>query len=169
MAVFDEPVTVRGAFSAESITLPNNSVRDSNVDATSPLTRTKSWHQTHKSGHQAPGTAVVAQTIDVYIARAAAVLVSFEAAITGALADDASRHVTVDLQKSTGGGAFATMLSGVIDLTSSSTLRTAVAAALSSSALVDGDILRVIVAVSGGAGNQAQGLVFEATIAESPD
>jgi hypothetical protein len=168
MATFDESVIIRGALSAESVTLPNNSVNDSNVNATNPLGRTKSWHQTHAGGGQAPGAAVVAQTIDIYIARAAGVVVAFEAAITGALADDASRHVYVDLQKSTGGGAFATILSATIDLTSASTLRTAVAAAFSSSSLVDGDILRAVVTVAGGAGNQAQGLIFDATIAEAP-
>lgn len=168
MAVFDESVTIRGALSAESVTLPNNSVKDSNVDATNPLGRTKAWHQSHKNGGQVPGAAIVPQTLDLYIARAAGVVVSFEAAITGALADDASRHVYVDLHKSTGGGAFATLLSAPIDLTSSSTLRVAVAAAFSSSALVDGDILRAIVTVAGGAGNQAQGLLFEATVAEAP-
>jgi hypothetical protein len=56
----------------------------------------------------------------------------------------------------------------VIDLTSGSTLRTAVAAALSSSALVAGDILRAVVTVSGGAGTQADGLIFDLTVAEAP-
>ena len=168
MATFNEELIVNGPFSAQSITLPNSSVGDSAVDATRPLGRTKSWHQTHRSGGQAPGSVVVAQTLDLFIANGAGTLVSFKAAITGTLATDASRHVQVDLQKSTGGGTFATMLSGVIDLTSASTLRTAVNAALSSSALVAGDILRAIVTVSGGAGTQADGLIFDATIAEAP-
>jgi hypothetical protein len=164
----NEEVIVNGPFSAQSVTLPNNSVRDSNVDATNPLGRTKSWHQHHQSGGQAPGSVVVAQTLDLFIARAAAVIVDFRAAITGTLATDVSRHVQVDLKKSTGGGAFATVLSAVIDLTSGSTLRTAVAAALSSSALVAGDILRAVVTVSGGAGTQADGLIFDLTVAEAP-
>lgn len=154
---------------AKQPTFPTGAWDDDDIAAAANIAASKLQHRVPLAYHQAPGTAVVAATADVFIARADGDLISFEAAITGALADDASRHVTIDLQKSTSGGAFATVLTAVIDLTSSSTLRTAVAAAISSAPFVDGDIFRIVVAVSGGGGNQAQGLCVSLRLDEEPN
>jgi hypothetical protein len=113
-----------------------------------------------------PAVSVAAVTKWLHIVRGAAgTLVGFEAAIAVA-ADDASRTIDVDLQKSTGAGAFATVCSASADFTNSSAVRTPVAATFSSTSLVDGDILQVVVTVAGGAGNQATGLTVTLTFDE---
>ena len=93
-------------------------------------------------------------------------VISLEAAITEAIATDPSRTVTLDLKKSTGAGAFASILSATLQFTSSTVLRVLSTAALSSVSLVDGDMLQLTVAVAGGSGAQAQGLAIRLTVRE---
>lgn len=84
-------------------------------------------------------------------------------------ATGADRTVTVDLQKSTGGGAFATILSTPLTWNTNSTaVRTAQAATISSANLVDGDILQAVITVAGSAGAQAQGLLLTLQLREDP-
>lgn len=113
-------------------------------------------------------TAVVAQTDDIMIMTSTGTIVSMEAAITGTIATGADRTVTVDLHKSTGAGAFSTVCSATIGFTNASVLRTLASAAFSSTSLVDGDILRVVVTVAGAAGNQALGLIVTTIINQDP-
>lgn len=84
-------------------------------------------------------------------------VIGFESAIV-TKATGADRTIAVDLQKSTGGGAFASICSVTCNFTNSSANLTPVAAVLSSTTLVDGDILRAVVTVAGSAGAQALGL-----------
>jgi len=95
-----------------------------------------------------------------------ATLVGIEASITGAATTD--RTVSVDVQKSTAGGAFATVLSTPILIQNGTAIRTALAATLASTALVDGDILRVVVTLGGSSGTRPQGLVVCINLREDP-
>ncbi len=118
---------------------------------------------------QDPGSAVVAETRDIHILKGTAATISaIQAAITGLIATGGDRTVDVDLQKSTGAAAFATILSSTIHFTNGSVLRTVSAGTLSSASLVAGDILRIIITVAGAAGNQAQGLMVTVTLTEAP-
>lgn len=85
-------------------------------------------------------------------------MIKFYATINGTIATGGDRTVTVDLQRSTSGGTFSTMLSSTIGFTSASALRTPAAAVFSTTALAVGDQLRIVVTVAGAAGNQALGL-----------
>lgn len=60
-----------------------------------------------------------------------------------------SDTVVVDLQKSTGGGAYASVLSSTYTMNSSKTARTVYAATLSSTAFAANDIFKVVWTVSG--------------------
>ncbi len=114
-----------------------------------------------------PATTVTALTKDVHIVRGAnGTLVGLQATINGTIATGADRTVTVDLQKSTGAGAFATVCSSTIGFTNASALRTAGSAVFSSTALVAGDMLRIIVTVAGSASAQALGLFATLTYEE---
>ena len=115
----------------------------------------------------AAASSVTALTKDVYVVKGAnGTLLGFTAAITGTIATGADRTVTVDLQKSTGAGAFATVLSATIQFNNVSVLRTASSGTFSSTSLVAGDLLRVVVTVAGAAGNQALGLVCSIQLRE---
>jgi hypothetical protein len=113
-----------------------------------------------------PAASVTALTKWIHQMRGASGTIrGFEAAIA-VVASDVSRTVTVDLQKSTGAGAFATVCSATIGFTNASSVRTLVAAVLSNASLVDGDILEVIVTVAGGSGTQATGLTVTLVLDE---
>ncbi len=116
--------------------------------------------------HQNPGANAVAETTDVHIAQAAGTVKSFQAALTGVV-PSVDRTVTLDLQRSTGGGAFATVLSAVITLSTSNTIRVAVAATISSAAYVAGDVFRVIAALAGSSGTNPQGVIATLFLQES--
>lgn len=149
------------------VDVPNGQVTNNMI--VGPIDASKLYrHQSWDKELFGPAASVTALTTDAHIVRGTAgLLVGFQGAICGAIATGADRTVTVDLQKSTGAGAFATVLSGTIGFTNASVLRTPVSGVISSSALVAGDILRVIVTVAGSASAQATGLVVTLTYAES--
>lgn len=100
--------------------------------------------------------------------RKAGVLQQLAAAITEVIATGADRTVTIDLQKSTGGGAFASVLSSTLVFNSSSTLRLASLAALNTTTFIAGDLFKLTVTVAGAAGAQAQGLTIHLAAYEAP-
>ena len=158
---------VNGTLSAKLFTAPSGSITNTHVSASADIDATKLEHQFPLDYKQLPGTAVVADTQDLHIVHGATgSIVSFRAAITGTIATGADRTVNVDLQKSTGGGAFATILSATLLFNNADVLRTAESATILTPGLVVGDILRVVVTVAGAAGNQALGLIATATIRE---
>lgn len=157
---------VTGTLTPVRLTVPAGTIVDAAVGATAALADTKLVHRYNLSVQQT-GT-VVAQTQYLRICRAAGNIRSVEAAITEAIATGADRTVTIDVQKSTGAAAFATVLSATIVFTNVSVLRTVSVGTIASAALVDNDILKVTVAVAGAAGAQATGLIVTVTIGEDP-
>jgi hypothetical protein len=122
----------------------------------------------HAFSYSATGT-IAAATYYLHTVRGANLtLLNFYAAITETVATGADRTVNVDLQKSTGGGAFATVLSATIQFTNGSTARVVSSATISSAACVVGDLLRVVVTVAGAAGAQALGLIATLHVREDP-
>lgn len=116
-----------------------------------------------------PTTTVAALTKGVHIVRGATgTLVGLQATVHGTIATGADRSLTIDLQKSTGAGAFATVLTGVLTIDDEDVVRTVYSATISSTGLVVGDILELIVAVAGASGNQALGLLVTLTFDEAP-
>lgn len=155
-----EDVLVTGTLTARVAVLPSSCIGDTQVQTGADISALKLIGMFAPSYIQKTGTAVVADAaVDMHIASAAGSLMSLEAAITGVIATGADRTVTIDLQKSTGAGAFATVLSAVLTLNNASVLRTLQAATITTLPFVDGDILRLVIAVAGAAGNQAQGLI----------
>lgn len=104
-----------------------------------------------------PAVTITALTKTIYAAKGPGTINAFRAWIE-TQATDVSRTVNVDLQKSTAGGAWTTVLSATVAITSSTTVRTRVAGVVSSAAYVAGDLFRAVVTVAGGSGSQALGL-----------
>ena len=114
----------------------------------------------------ADASAVVAVTRRLHACRAAGTVVGFEAVI--ALdATGADRVVSVDLQLAHAGGSFSTILSAPISIPDGSTINTPYAGTISAAALIDGDVLQVVVTVAGAAGNAAKGLLVTLTYDEA--
>lgn len=140
----------------------NDIVSNANIQATKLVARRRISLELF-----GPAVTITALTKLLHILRQSATLVHVEA-IQTVQATGADRTVTVDIQKSTGAGAFSTIMSGTIGFTNSSPIRTPVAGTFSSASLVDGDILQAVVTVAGAAGAQAQGLLLTLTLDEYP-
>ena len=153
---------------ATNFTPPASCVTNAAVAAAAGIAATKLVHQFSLDYAQAPGSDIATATLDLHIAQATGEIVAFEAAITGVVATG-DRSVTVDLQKSTGGGAFATVLSAAITLDSGNALRVLEAGTVSTTTFADGDLLRVVVTqVAGSTGTRPQGLAVTVTVRENP-
>lgn len=165
--LIDGNTHVNGEFSAKTMSLSAGSVGNAEVKASAAIDATKLIHQIPLDYQQAPGSNIAAATLDRHIALAAGNIVAIRAAITG-VAAGGDREAIVDLQKSTGGGAFATVLTAPITLDDTAVLRTAIAGVISSANYVAGDILRFVITVAGASGTQPQGLVVTVWLREQP-
>ena len=166
--VFNNDVHIAGALTCRTMSIPAGTITDAAIAAGAAIQATKVQQQHVERVSQAPGAAVVAQTVDVHLAAAAGVVVSIEAVVTGAIATGADRQVSIDLQLGNAADAFATILTAPIVLDDATVLRTVVAGAINTADFVDGDVLRVVITVAGAAGNQAQGLIVSVVIREAP-
>jgi hypothetical protein len=158
---------INGTLSCKAFNSPPGSITDDDIEGAAGIDATKVVHQFPLFVSQAPGTAVVAATTHLHILRATGTVVAIEA-MTPTPATGADRTVSIDLQKSTAGGAFATILTAPIALNNATTARTAVTGTLANDAVVDGDILELVVTVAGALANQAQGLLVTVTLRENP-
>jgi hypothetical protein len=147
------------SLSCRTFVPPDGCIDDDAIEAAANVAYTKHQHMLDWNYYQVAGGAIVAASPELFIARAVGGLISIEAAITGTIATGADRTVTIDLHKSTGAAAFATVLSGTIVLDNTSVLRTLEAGTISDDDFVDGDLYRLVVTVAGAAGNQALGLI----------
>jgi hypothetical protein len=164
--IFNSDLHVNGTLTARSMTPPAGSVTDNSVAANAAIDDSKLKNRSDLVLSQT-GT-VVAATHYLKVMRAAGTVLLIEAAITETVATGADRTIAIDLAVSTGGGAFASILTGTIGFTNVSVLRDLTTGSIATPTLVDGDILRLSVAVAGAAGNQALGLVVNVQVSESP-
>jgi hypothetical protein len=149
---------------------PNGFLTDLMVNANALINDGK---MVHRYNLEWPQTGVLTTTIlnqmqVVLIAQAAGSIRNMQAAILGAIATGADRTVTVDLLRSTGGAAFATVLSAPIVFTNTSVLRALSTAVISAASYLANDFLLLNVVVAGAAGAQAQGLACQVRVAENP-
>lgn len=149
------------------VTMPAGAIENADVAAGAAIAATKLQHQFPL--HLSVAGTVAAVTNIVHVARGAGTLVSVEAAVnavpTGTGVD---KKTTIDFQKSTGGAAFASMLSAAFDIESTDTDRVAVAGTVAAgNTYADGDLLRIVVTVSGSTGTQAADLVVTAFVYEA--
>jgi hypothetical protein len=137
------------------------------ADSGDRLDHTKALHE--KSFVHSQTSTITAATAYIHaIKGTSGTIRNVRARIEEAVATGADRTVTIDVQKSTGGGAYATVLSATIVFNNVSSLRTFSAATISSSSLTADDVLKITVAVAGAAGAQATGLIVEVIVSEHP-
>ncbi|HEV7281059.1 MAG TPA: hypothetical protein VGN57_12715 [Pirellulaceae bacterium] len=157
-----------GTLTANAITLPDGCVDDDAVAVGAQIAASKVFHQPPVSRQLFESSTTVAAKDELLsiIYGATGSIVAFRAACAVAPTDD--HTFTVDLQKSTSGGAFASVLVDPIEFTVSDTARVAKSGTVETASLVVGDILKTVVAVTGTTGTQATGLVVTLTHTESP-
>lgn len=168
--IFNEDVLIRGTLRTRAFVPPSQCITNAAVEEAAGIDADKLEHQ-HSINIElfGPTTSISALTKLLYIVYGTtATIVNVEAAVV-TKATGADRTVTVDLKRSTAGGAFATVLSATIGFTDGSTNLTPVTGTITSASLVDGDLLEATVAVAGSAGNQALGLLLTLTVREDAD
>ena len=162
-------LVVNGTINCQKINLPASTILDAAVSAGAAIQATKLIHR-NSYDYQlfGPTTTVTALTQWLHTVKGATATLIDVLAMSAVQATGADRTVDVDIQKSTGGGAFATVLTATIHFTNGTAIRTAVAGAFSSTSLVAGDIIQAVVTVAGAAGAQQQGLMVTLRIDETP-
>lgn len=164
-------IALHGTFEATSQKYPAGSIgNDAISSATSDMIAAdKVIHQFPLNAELAESSTAVANITKLIhtVNGATATIVGIEATVV-TVATGADRTISVDLKKSTAGGAFATVLSATCDFTDASTALTPVAGTVSSASLVQSDLLELVVTVAGAAGNQAKGLLVTVFLREDP-
>lgn len=156
-----------GEFSATSLVSGTASITNAMFSSAvgNRLDQDKAIHQFPVGCKQANGAAVAARTEHLHTARGSGEFVELHVVTTG-VAPTTTDTVTVDIQKSTGGGAFATVLTAPVVIDNTNTVRvTEDYSSFSSTTYVAGDILIAVVTVSG---TSAQGLGVTLVLAEQP-
>lgn len=137
------------------------SILDAAINAAAAIQATKLQGE-YNHNYSQTGTVAAATLYFGAIRGLTATLVSLQGCITETIATGADRTVTVDLLKSTGAGAFASVLTTPLVFNNASVLRTITAALITTAGAVVGDHYKLTVAVAGAAGNQALGLSLRA-------
>lgn len=165
--VFPNDVRINGALSAQTVNLPNSSVRKEHVLVAAGIEATKLQHQHALKYAQADGADVVSETEAIHHFRAAGEIVAVEVVpIVAPTGGD--KEFTVDVEKGSAGSAFASILTGAVTVDSTSADRTGQAGTISTTTAADGDTLRVVVTASGSTGSQGQGVLVVVTVREDP-
>lgn len=146
--------------------LPAGCVGNSEVATNAGISASKLIHEISKCSPKASGTDVTAGTEMIHTAKGSGSISAFKVAVDTA-PTGGDKAYTVDLKKSTGAGAFATVLSAVVTVNSSSTTRTVYSGTVSSATYAAGDIFEVVWAVSGSTGSQGQGALAEVFFEEA--
>lgn len=148
-----------------TLSLPTQTVENTDVKNNADINYAKVQHVQHGMLNQASGTAAIDETRLVFIARAPCTVLAVDLSIDAAVVGDST--VTVDVKKSTAGGAFTTILTGVYTIDNSNVVRVVANATLSGTpTLIANDILEVVISATVGTGTLPQGLVVDVTIAE---
>ena len=167
-SIHDADLHVRGTLSSNTLTIPDATVVDADVNAAADITATKVNHRQAISYRQSGGSDVAADDQLVYIVEGTDGTIASIEAVCESVPTGGDKACQVDLKKSTGGGALATVLTGTVDFSSSDTDLVAKTGTISSASLTDGDVLQVVITVSGSTGSQADGLGVVVMIDANP-
>jgi hypothetical protein len=146
--------------------IPAGSITNTELATNAAIAASKAVHHFAKHYGQDNGADVASKTHLLHAAKTAGVLAAVEVAVSTA-PTGGDKKFTVDVQKSTGGGAFATMLSAVVTIDSGKSNFSVTAGTISGASYAAGDILEVIVTASGSTGSQGQGLSVDAYLQEA--
>jgi hypothetical protein len=139
-------------------------------DSGDPLEATNVVHQSPLKHVQKHGTDVVAVTEYLFEARKSTEVLDVVAGVGTAPTGDYT--VTIDVQKYSSSAWSSIVNGGAQTIDNSDTADTAISLTLSGTAgvttLATGELLRVVVTVSGTSGTQAQGLLVQARVHEQP-
>jgi hypothetical protein len=159
--VFQGPVTVSG-----TLNMPDSTITDDKIAVGAAVDAAKLDHQYEISLSQVTGSACTDETKIVHIAKGAGELVAASYVCDVACLGNAT--IDIDVKKSTGGGAFATLLNAAMQATSSDSDKTVVAGTPAGTATYSaGDIIEITVDATVGTGTLGEGLCVVAYLREA--
>lgn len=154
------PATFRAGLNAESGPLAS-----ARFDSVGRRLYSHVQHRLCPASVQLAGADVVARTEPIFIAPSPGLIEAFKVHVLVAPVGGTTGF-TVDLQKSSGGGAYATVLTAVITVNDTNTNdRETETAAFADIDVAIGDAFRVVWALVGSGGSQAQGAIAQADFA----
>jgi hypothetical protein len=159
-----------GNVGCKTLTVSTASITNAMVVASAAISASKLESPVRKKHAYDIATEASAQTVVLHTARGAGTIVAFEVGCLVAPDTEkgsSGKYATIDLQKSTGAGAFASILTATIEINSTNAVRTMQAGSLSTATIVDGDILALVITAAGSAGNNAKGIFCELQLGET--
>ncbi len=161
---------VQGTLSATTFSPPAASIGNAAIKSDAAIDASKLEHQHSLTYRQDDGSDIVAAIVPIHTVRGVSgVIIDVEVTCIDA-PDGGDKAFSVDLKKcSQASPSPASVLSAVVDFTASEADCEVVTGTVTTTALLDGDTLVVVVAVSGSSGNQGQGLLVTATIREDAE
>lgn len=146
--------------------IKDGSITDAKVSPGAAIDASKLDHQYAIMLSQATGTASTDETRIVHIATGAGKLVAAYAVADVACIGDST--ITIDVKKSTSGGAFATLLNAVITLDSGDAAKTKVDGVPAGTATyAAGDVIEIVIDATAGTGTLGQGVCAVAYLREA--
>ena len=147
------------------VTLPDDTIVDAKVNADADIGYDKVRHVHHVTLAQPDGTAATTEDRIKFIARAACTILAVDYTIMTAAAGAAT--VDIDVETSTGGGAFATILTGPEQIDNATVVRVVLNGTLDGAqTMAVNDLLLISLTATAGGGTLPQGVSVDVTIAE---
>lgn len=164
----DLSVNAQGYVSLAQVGLPHNCVRDTQIASDAAIGVFKTVHMVIARATQPGGSDVAAESRVVHVVGAAhgAVVLGVDVGVDVA-PDGGDMGYSVDVQRSTGGGPYTSLLAAPAVIDAGVSDRSVVGPTVSSPALAAGDLVRVVVEPSGSTGTQGQGVAVLVRIAEA--
>jgi hypothetical protein len=148
-----------------TIGLPTGSLTSAMVASAANVAEAKLQHRVHIQYNTPDGTDITTLTTPVFLAYKGCTVLAVQALCIDNCAGG-DKKFTVDVQKSTAGGAAASILTAALDFASKTDLTTYSATLSGTPTLVATDMLQVVTTVSGSTGDQGQGLIVDIVLKE---
>ena len=158
---------VVGRITAETMTIPASTIVDAGVSSDAAIAASKLIHRFPVTYAQNESAVVSDAVQGIHVAAGAGTITAIEVVCTSS-APVGDSTVTVDLLRSTAGGAYATVLSSVVTVDNSTTVRTIEPGTINTSDYIDGDSFTLDVNATVGTGTLPTGLLVTVFFEESP-
>ena len=161
----ESDIYVNGNVGAKTMSIPSGTVDNDDVASDAALAATKLIQRHSKTYAEDVDVTATAKDVPMHVVRGATgTVVAFEAG--SAVLCDENATITVDLKKN---GSTNSLLSAAIVLDNDNTAYTVEAGTIATAGLVDGDVVRAVIAVAAGTGTVGLGVFTNVLLDEDPE
>ena len=161
----ESDVYINGSLSAKTMSIPSGTVNNDDVASDAAIVTTKLIQRHSKTYAEDVAVTATAKNVPIHVVRGATgTLVAFEAG--SAVVCDENATITVDLKKNSSTNS---LLSAAIVLDHDNTAYTVEAGTIATAGLVDGDVVRAVIAVAAGTGTVGLGVFTNVLLDEDPE